>query len=451
MGVVRDTLVACCTPRGAGALSLIRIAGPDARHIACAIGRSHSSSALSSAASHTVVYGSIVDAHTVLIDTVLFIFMDGPRTFTGDNTVEITCHNNDLIIEKIIDAAIAAGARLAGPGEFTRRAVENGKLDMIQAEAIHELITAQNEWALKQSHAQLRGTLSNEMYLLENELVSVMAWSEASFDFLDEGGGFALEIDARLTALHEKINALLAHEARMGRMRSGMRVALIGIVNAGKSSLFNALLGTNRAIVSPHPGTTRDTIEAEIIESGVRWTLIDTAGLRSTDDQIEQAGIERTHEEAARADIIILAEPSDHILSNEEQELYTKIITQHSNRVLHIATKSDTHSALRNNLLAVSSATGHNIAILREHIIKKGQHLINEAQAPFLLTQRHIRSLQTAATSLRAAQKFLAPVPHYELVSYHLQQALEEISGMTGKSITEAAMDRVFKEFCVGK
>ena len=451
MGETHSTIVACCTPRGAGALALIRISGPDAFSILQSIAQSSSHEKITASTSHTIVYGSVVAADSTIIDTVLFLIMRGPRTFTGDDTVEITCHNNDLIIEKIIDRALAHGARSAGPGAFTRRAVENGKMDLIQAEAIHELIAAQNEWALQQSHAQLKGTLSHLLAEIEQKLISVLAWSEASFDFLDEGGGFAPEIAAALRALTEKIGHILAHEARMDRMRGGMRVALIGMVNAGKSSLFNALLGSRRAIVSPHAGTTRDTIEAHIIEQGTRWTLIDTAGLRSTDDIIEQEGITRSYEEAARADIIILARPSDAPLSPEQEKLYQQIAVDYGEKIIAVKTKSDLGPSTSPEEIGVSAETGENIEFLKKAISERGALLTGSGKAPYLLSQRQMYLLKATRQELEKALSYCDAHAQYELISYHINAALREISGMTGKSVSEAAMDAVFKEFCVGK
>jgi len=237
----------------------------------------------------------------------------------------------------------------------------------------------------------------------------------------------------------------------MDRLRSGMRVALIGIVNAGKSSLFNALIGSKRAIVSPHAGTTRDTIEAHIIEGGTRWTLIDTAGLRSTNDSIEQEGIERSYEEAARADIIILARPANELLSYEQEELYTKLAQDHTEKIIKVRTKSDLAPCEVPEEIALSTETGQNVALLKKALIDRGAALNKTGEAPYLLSRRQIFLLKAARQELDRAASYSGEQAHYELISYHINAALREISGMTGKSISEAAMDAVFKEFCVGK
>lgn len=453
MGETHSTLVACCTPRGAGALALIRISGPEAFTLLQHIAHTQSQEKINTTVSHTISYGSVIARDGTVIDTALFLVMRAPRTFTGDDTVEITCHNNDLIIEKIIDRAIECGAHSAGPGAFTRRAVENGKIDLVQAEAIHELIAAQNEWALQRSHAQMRGTLSHALAEIERTLISVLAWSEASFDFLDEGGGFAHEITTALTLLTEQIAHILTHEERMDKLRSGMRVALIGMVNAGKSSLFNRLVGSKRAIVSAHAGTTRDTIEAHIVEGGIRWTLIDTAGLRSTEDAIEREGIERSYEEAALADIILLTKPTDTCLLPEQEKLYKEIAARYPEKIIRVTTKSDlNHASIEDDQsIAVSAETGENIDLLKNRIIERGSLLSGSGEAPYLLSRRQIFLLKVADKEIKKAISYGGESAHYELISYHITTALEEISGMTGKTISEAGMDAVFKEFCVGK
>ena len=220
--------------------------------------------------------------------------MRSPKTFTGQDTVEITCHNNQFIIEEIINLAIANGARLAQQGEFTKRAVFNGKIDLVQAEAINELIHAQTQLALKQSLAQLTGSFSHCLASLEKELLKALALSEASFEFLDEEMDFAPQIQALISSLQNTITGIKKTFNQQQQIRQGIRIAIIGSVNAGKSSLFNALLNQDRAIVSAIAGTTRDAIEAGVYTKGNYWTLVDTAGLRQTHDIIEQEGIKRS-------------------------------------------------------------------------------------------------------------------------------------------------------------
>lgn len=435
-----DSIVARCTPQGSGALALIRISGSEAIAIADRCARLADGKQLREHATHTIHYGQCVDAASQLLDQVLFLLMRAPRTFTGEDTVEITCHNNQFIIEAVIAALLQAGARLAQPGEFTRRAYGNGKIDLIQAEAIDELVHAQSEHALKKSLAQLSGTFSHYIATFEQQLVKAIAWCEASFEFLDEGGDFVAEIKEQLMALRTEMTSLLQSYLSQRIMRQGVRVALIGSVNAGKSSLFNALLKHKRAIVSPQAGTTRDVIEASLVLQGHTVTFVDTAGLRLTHDTIEQEGIERSYAEAAQADIILLVFDASRTLTEPEQEIYDTLAAQYGGKVIRVMNKSDTLSAL----------TGQGIAELESTLVSKMSEIFASA-SPFLLNKRQHHLLQRVVQHLDDALAHCTAAPAYEILSLKLQQALVNLSELTGKSVSEAALDAVFKEFCVGK
>ena len=251
-----QTIIAQCTPRGSGAIALLRISGINAIEVTAHIAKLTGQKTLLDAVTHTIHYGSIVESNGTIIDNVLFLIMRAPKTFTGQDTVEITCHNNQFIIEQIIALAIANGARVAQEGEFTKRAVLNGKIDLVQAEAINELIHAQTQMALKQSLSQLNGSLSNWLVSIEQELLKALALSEASFEFLDEEMEFAPQISAMITHVMGTITEIKKTYNQQQQIRQGIRVAIIGSVNAGKSSLFNALLNQNRAIVTAIAGTT---------------------------------------------------------------------------------------------------------------------------------------------------------------------------------------------------
>ena len=291
-----DTIVALCTPRGSGSLALIRLSGNNAVAIADACTRLSSGNTLQESQSHTIHHGHIVDGETK-VDEVLFFLMRSPRTFTGQDTIEISCHNNPFIIEKIMTCAIIHGARHAQAGEFSKRAFLNGKIDLIQAEALNELIHAPTERALQTSLAQLKGSLSHYLSTLETDLVTLIGLVESSFEFLEEEQrdlSINQLIQAKLHALYAKIKELKNNFNQQKHIKQGIRITLIGTVNAGKSTLFNALLNQERAIVADLEGTTRDSIEATLYKKGNFWLLIDTAGLRNTDDQIEQQGIQRS-------------------------------------------------------------------------------------------------------------------------------------------------------------
>jgi tRNA modification GTPase len=451
-----DTIIALCTPIGTGALALLRVSGPDARTIINKIAQLPAKKQISHVPSHTVHYGSIIGPDHTVLDHVLFIIMDAPRSFTGEHTIEITCHNNPFIIESIINQIITAGARLAQPGEFSKRAFLNKKIDLAQAEAIKELIHANTQVALKKSLAQLEGSFSHYISLLEHDLIRALAWCEASFEFLDDEAEFGTQIKQALEKIITQINTLKKTFDIQQQIRQGIRIALVGSVNAGKSSIFNTLLNQKRSIVTNIAGTTRDVIEAGLYRNGNYWTLIDTAGLRHTDDIIEQEGIKRSFEEAQKADIILLIFDSSRQLTSEEYEIYTQLITRHKNKIIIIKNKIDLSETAHHQLSALTdiafSCTNQELNTQLENLLEqKIATLFADIQSPFLLNQRQFNLLLALEQKLHEILALFNNTIQYELLSYQLQEALQIISELTGKSISEAGLDMVFKEFCVGK
>jgi tRNA modification GTPase len=472
-----QTIIAQCTPRGSGAIALLRISGASAIIIADAIAHLASGKKLNDLASHTIHYGTIIDHHKNHIDSVLFMLMHGPRTFTGQDTVEITCHNNQFIIEEIISLAIRAGARLAQEGEFTKRAVINGKIDLVQAEAINELIHAQTQMALKQSLAQLSGSFSSWLAGIEMELMKALAFCQASFEFLDEEIELGGPITHMIGGIKFSISEIKKTFNEQQQIRQGVRVAIIGSVNAGKSSLFNALLNQQRAIVNAQAGTTRDSIEAGLYKNGNFWTLVDTAGLRQTQDAIEQEGIRRSFEEAHKADIILLAYDATKELSNEEEIVYMQLQHKYTSKIICVYTKCDDNNdtlrhaqgeSLNTNILnfihaepiqastynsiRVSSKTKNNIDTLESAIQQKIATLFADIASPFLLNQRQHNLLLALETKLVDIETMLKSKQiAYELLSIHLNDAIAHLAELSGKEISETSMDMVFREFCVGK
>jgi tRNA modification GTPase len=451
-----ETIVALCTPQGRGALALIRLSGNDARQIAASLSLLPHNKKLEDQPSHTIHLGWIIDHNQQPIDQVMLSVMCAPKTFTGQDTVEITAHNNQFIIEAIIEQAVRQGARLAHEGEFTKRAFLQGKIDLLQAEAIHDLIHAQTQATLKKSLSQLEGSFSARINELEKELITTLAWSEASFEFLDEEEEFGQQISEKLSLIIKKIADLKKNFSLQQQLRQGIRIAFIGAVNAGKSSLFNTLLGQKRSIVTSIAGTTRDSIEAGLYYKENFWTLIDTAGLRETLDSIEQEGIQRSYEEAHKADIIILVIDGSRRLSPQEHGVYTALFENYHHKIILVQNKADLPEAYDARSLPRTplkvSCTDSSWSIIEQKIEEKINELTRQLESPFLLNKRHYNLL------LGLEQKIIALLPlltslaiPYELVSYHLRDALECSSEMTGKSISEEALDKVFKEFCVGK
>lgn len=451
-----QTIVAQCTPKGSGALALIRLSGCNVFDIISDMAILPHQQTIISCSSHTIHYGRVVDQRKKTIDQVMFLVMRGPRTFTGQDTIEITSHNNQFIIDRIIERAIACGARLAHEGEFTKRAVLNNKIDLIQAEAINDVIHAPTPQALKKSLAQLDGTLSRWIHELEEELVKMLAFSEASFEFIDEEITFDEQIRSSLRAIRSRIAHVKKSYTMQKHIKEGFRIALLGSVNAGKSSLFNALTAKNRAIVTNKAGTTRDVIEETIYQSGTFWTFVDTAGLRTTDDEIEQEGIKRSFEQAQTADLILLVYDASRTLTAQEHEIYAQLVTRYAHKIMVVAHKSDLPIEQENPFIShqailVSSQQPETITPLLHNIEGNIKNLCVSLDTPFLLNKRQFNLLVELERKIKEIETVLHNQIQYEILSFHLQDALSHLSEMTGKSISERGMDAVFREFCVGK
>jgi tRNA modification GTPase len=451
-----DTIVAACTPQGSGAIALIRISGDHAITVAQKMCILASGKTLSELPTHTIHFGTVLDETGQQIDRVLFLLMHAPKTFTGNDTVEITCHNNPFIIQAIIEQAIKQGARLAGPGEFTQQAVLNNKLDLVQAEALNELIHANTQKGLKKALAQLEGTLSAHLESIEHALLKALTLSEASFEFLDEETVFDDQIKEQINAVALNINTIKVNFDQQQHIRQGIRIAIIGSVNAGKSSLFNALLKKDRAIVTPVAGTTRDTVEAGLYRHGTYLTLIDTAGLRITHDSIEQEGIKRSWHEAALADIILLVHDSSRPVHQEEQDWYEKLIADYTTKIISINNKIDLvqqdHQALLQNTIEVSCTKKIGLELLEQKILEKITSLFEKDQAPFLLNQRQFTLILELEKRIETMQPLLAEKSiRYEIIAYHLKEALAHCAQLTGKTIQEHMFNKIFSTFCIGK
>lgn len=453
-----EVIIAQCTPRGSGAIALLRLSGAHAWVVANQLAKLAAGTNLIDQQSHTIHFGWVVDKAGTQIDQVLFLLMRSPRTFTGQDTVEITCHNNQFIIAAIIEAAIIAGARLAKEGEFSRRAVLHGKIDLLQAEAINELIQANTSLARKQSLAQVEGSLSAWITVIEKELVRAYAFSEASFEFLEEDVSFGANVSAIIDHILIEIERMQKVFNQQQQIRQGIRIALIGSVNAGKSSLFNLLLAKERAIVSPMPGTTRDTIEAGLYQDGNYWTLVDTAGLRQTDDVIEQQGIERSNKEAALADIVLLVVDRSRDFVSQENIIYQELVERYQAKIILVYNKTDLPIANQSltipaavPVVVCSCADQQGGSEVHAALAAKVSSLLAAIDSPFLLNERQYNLLLSLKQKLDEVKKHLDEPIQYELLSIHIKDALLVLSSLTGKSISEQALDAVFKEFCVGK
>lgn len=451
---VQHPIVALCTPQGSGAIALIRISGHGAVNLCASFAFLKSKKSLADISSHTVCYGNVIDQDGSLIDSVMFTVMRAPKSFTGDDTVEITCHNNPFIIQKIIHRALSLGALHAKAGEFCQRAFLNGKIDILQAEAIADLINSNNDIALKQSLGQIKGSLSAQIISIEEDLLKALSLCRASFEFIEEENiEFSATIIELMNNVIKRVKDLKNHSMAQKQIRSGFRIALLGTVNAGKSSLFNSLIGHQRAIVTDIPGTTRDSIEEGFYINGSYWTLIDTAGLRITDNVIEQEGIIRSLQEAHNADIILLIYDTSEPLTETSAQFYKKITETYHQKTILIRNKCDLLNNTKDAIFLYCSAkTGFGINLIKDSISKKIETLYEHKVTPFLLNARQNELIYSIDNQLINLEKILEKKTiAYELAAYHLEEIIGLLSQLTGKSISEASMDKIFRDFCIGK
>ncbi|MDP3788626.1 MAG: tRNA uridine-5-carboxymethylaminomethyl(34) synthesis GTPase MnmE [Candidatus Chromulinivorax sp.] len=451
-----QVIVAQATPQGAGAIAMLRVSGNRAVEIVDSIAHIPGNKKLVTQDSHTIHYGWIVDKAGQHIDQVLFLLMRAPKTFTGENVVEITCHNNQFLVEQIIDIIIQAGARLADQGEFTRRAVLHGKVDLVQAEAINELIHAQTSQALKQSLRQLEGSFSAWIANIEKQLIHIVAYCEASFEFLDEEISFESQIKERLSLVQADVAQVLKTFDKRQYVTQGVRIALVGSVNAGKSSLFNALINRQRAIVTDIAGTTRDTIEAGMYSDGAFVTFVDTAGLRDSNDVVEKIGIDRSFQEVTSSDLILMVFDATVQYTSEEIDVYHSIAQQHADKIIFVQNKIDAGNAILpflepQNVIAVSVIQNKNVDQLRMKIDEKINALMHVGQSPCLLNKRQYTLLLLLETELEFIKNSIATRMDYELLVISVNDAISKLSELTGKTVTEDALNAIFREFCVGK
>ena len=453
--MIDDTIAAIATPLGEGALAVIRLSGRDALEVADQCFRPAGLQAVSptEATSHTIHYGHIIDTDNRPVDEVLLAVMRAPRTFTAEDTVEITCHGGMIASQAVLQTVLAAGARSALPGEFTRRAFINGRIDLAQAEAVSDVIHARTDLALAAANEQLAGKLSQRIQTLRDELMQTLAHIEAHIDFPDED--IAPDTHAQLTGRIENgltfIDELLA-TANEGRiLRRGIRAAIIGRPNAGKSSLLNQLLGHDRAIVTATAGTTRDTIEETANIRGIPVVFIDTAGLREAADAIEAEGIRRSHESMAQAELILHVLDATEPLTAEDQQYLDQFADRQR---LIIANKIDQPNAHHYALdcLETSATDGTGIEELKDAIratVWSGE--IRADMLTAMINARHQDALRRARAGLSDSLAGLQTSATLELIAMDLRIATNAIGEVVGQTATEDLLDQIFSQFCIGK
>ena len=443
-----ETIAAVATPPGEGGVAIVRISGDRALEVAEKV----YSGPLRSYLSHTVHFGRIIKQDEI-IDEVLIVVMKNPRSYTGEDTVEIHCHGGSLVTRRVLQTILEAGARAALPGEFTFKAYMNGKLDLAQAEAVQELIAAKNDLALHAAENQLHGALSKQIESFQKEFVDIAAILEAWVDFPEEGLEFASfeEVIASLESTRKKMERLSQtfHEGKI--VHEGLTMCLSGAPNVGKSSLMNALLGKERAIVTAVPGTTRDLLEADLRIGGLHFRLVDTAGIRATEEIVEQEGIRRSHQALQQADLILLVLDATRGVQETDQELLKIAPPQ---KTLVIWNKVDLPSEYQKpeSSLEVSAKQGLGLDELREAIDQKIWRSGPPSKEEVVITNsRHHQALNQSIESIQLVIEGLQNKVSAEFVAADMHRALLELGTIIGTDISEDILSAIFSKFCVGK
>ena len=453
----QDTIVALATG-GTGALSVIRLSGPEAK----AITQVHVRKDLGSVESHTVhfaLFNAVTrdfELRLTPIDEVLIAYFAHGKSFTGEETIEIHCHGSSYIQQTIIQSLVAEGARLATPGEFTQRAFINGKLDLSQAEAVADLITSQSQQAHAMALNQLRGTFSHELSALREKLIEFASLIELELDFGEEDVAFA-DRSALIDLVQQvlaKVRRLISSFALGNAMKEGVPVAIVGAPNAGKSSLLNYLLGEERAIVSEIAGTTRDVIEETLNIDGIRFRLMDTAGIRETSETIEAMGIARSQEKITRARVVLALSDASNASQMEADRVWVDDmrVSYPEKEILWVANKTDLHAVNLPVDYAISAVTGAGINALTQALSERIKQDFDVNQETIVSNVRHVEALEQTQTALFAALNGLSNQLPADLVAMDIRSAMRSLGNITGEiEMDTDILGTIFSRFCIGK
>jgi tRNA modification GTPase len=455
-----DTIAAVATGIGEGGISIIRLSGDKALKIADSVFRGKNGSSLLNIKTYTMRYGHIVTKDTCeVVDEVIVSFMKGPRSFTAEDTVEINCHGGVIATNRVLEEIIKAGARLAEPGEFTKRAFLNGRIDLSQAEAVIDIIRAKTDLSMKSALAQSEGRISREITNMRNRLLGVIAHIEATVDFpeddLEEATAEKIKVDLQEIVQYLEMLISSANEGKI--LREGLNVVIVGKPNVGKSSLLNALVMENRAIVTEVAGTTRDVIEEYINIEGIPIKIIDTAGIRETEDIVERLGVEKSKQKINEADLIILMLDVSRALDNEDREI---IESMKDKKYILMLNKVDLESKLnlseiehlnKDQVIETSALKGTGIDRLKEiirNMFFKGQVTANGLM---ITNTRHKEALIRAKEKCDAALLTLKSGFSIDFASIDARGAWTSLGEITGDTMEEDLLDKIFSEFCIGK
>ncbi len=454
-----DTIGAISTSIGEGGISIIRVSGDKSVELVDKIFQTKNGKSIKDMKSYTMRYGYIIDEDDNHVDEVIISFMKGPRSFTAEDIIEINCHGGVVATNKVLELVIKQGVRIAEPGEFTKRAFLNGRIDLSQAEAVIDIIKAKTDLSMKSALMQSEGIISKEIRNLRENLISIIAHIEATVDYPEDD---LEEVTAEmaikdLDVVKKELKRLIdtAEEGKI--LREGLSTVIVGKPNVGKSSLLNSLIKENRAIVTDIPGTTRDIIEEYINISGVPIKVIDTAGIRETEDVVEKIGVERSLQKIKDADLVILILDASNNLTGEDKEIINNIINKKYMILLNKSdldnklTKKDLESINCKNIFSISAKTGEGIDKVRNAIKEmffKGEISTNNV---IITNTRHKESLLRSYESIENAIEILKNTSAIDLASIDIRNAWTYLGEITGDSLEENIIDKIFKNFCLGK
>lgn len=455
-----DTIAAIATAMTASGIGIIRISGPNSRKIVGEIYRSKGGKKrLEHVPTHTIQYGFICDEDEI-IDEVLVMVMDSPRSYTGENTVEIDCHGGVLAMKKVLETVIKYGARPAEPGEFTKRAFLNGRIDLSQAEAVIDVINAKNEYALKSSINQLRGNIQRVIKEIREKIIYQIAYIESALDDPEHISidGYGETLKEEIGLLKEQIRGLLDTVREGKLMKEGIKTVIVGKPNAGKSSLLNLLVGEERAIVTDVAGTTRDILEETIVLHGISLRMIDTAGIRNTNDIVEKIGVKKALENAKDADLILYVVDSSVPLDENDQEIIELLKDKKAIVILNKmdlqkqVTKRELKEKTSHSVIEISAKTEEGIDLLEEQIKEmffEGKLSFNDEI--YITNMRHKKALEDAERSLKMVENSIDMQMPEDFFSIDLMNAYEILGSIIGESVGEDLVNEIFSKFCTGK
>lgn len=455
-----DTIAAVATAMTASGIGIIRMSGPDSRKIAGKVYRSKGGKKrIEEVSSHTINYGFICDGEET-IDEVLVMVMDGPRSYTGEDTVEIDCHGGVLAMKRVLETVVKYGARPAEPGEFTKRAFLNGRMDLSQAEAVIDVINAKNEYALKSSLGQLKGNIQKAIQEIRERIIYQIAYIESALDDPEHISidGYGETLGKEVELLKERLQQLLQTVREGKLMKEGIKTVILGKPNAGKSSLLNILVGEERAIVTDIAGTTRDILEESIVLHGISLRMIDTAGIRSTEDVVEKIGVKKAIEYAKDADLILYVVDSSVPLDENDREILELL---QDKRAIVILNKADLEPVVTEHVLrkktkhavvSISAKEEEGIDLLEQQMkdmFFDGELSFNDEI--YITNVRHKAALEEAKRSLELVENSIQMQMPEDFFSIDLMNAYEALGSIIGESVGEDLVNEIFSKFCTGK